>query len=1794
MSTTHAVRRARHALAVVVLFAVAMTAHAAPATLSYSSNIGLGDGIASDGDGGSVDIPGKNIQVVNIADAAGTTLGAITWFDNSYLFSSDPSYSGLTYDSPDGPKGMAIRSGDGGEFKLSSFHYYNWAETQSTTNTVAGYRDGVQVASMTFEAYDPSSNPMTVVPGAGFDNVDEVRIYISAGGYLDNQSATGHSMNDIVIDDAVVPEPPTVTDARISLSGASGTGGTYRIGDTVTATWNNTAGGDNNAGVTGVTVDFSQFGGGAAVAASNSGGTWTATYTLVSGAIDAANRNVSITATNVHGSTTRADTTNASVDSVAPVVTDAYISVSGGTGIGGAFKIGDTVTAAWNNTAGGDNNSDTLSAVTVDFSQFGGGAAVAATNSAGTWVATYTLVAGAIDAANRNMSVTAADNAGNTTVRADTSNATVDTTAPAVTAIAPAGGATAADTAVTFNVAFNESVGNVSVDDFALASTGSASGSIAGVSAASGASVDVTVNSITGTGTLRVNLNGGSNLQDDAGNGPPAAFTSGTAHTVDIPEAPGAPVIGTATPGDGQVSIAFTAPADNGGSAITGYTVTSSPGGITGTGASSPITVTGLDNGTAYTFTVTATNAVGTGGASGVSNAVTPRAPQTISFANPGAQNFGTTPTLTASSSADLPVSFSSSTSGVCTITSGGTLTFVTAGTCTIDADQAGDAATTAAATVSQSFTVNAVVPGAPTAAIATAGDTQVSVAFSAPSNSGGAAITGYTVTSNPGGISASGAGSPIVLTGLTNGVAYTFTVTAENVAGIGPASMASNPATPAAEQTITFTNPGAQNFGTTPTLTASSSAGVGYPVVFSSSTTGVCTVTSGGTLAFVTAGTCTINADQAGDASYLPATQVSRSFTVNAVLPGAPTGVAAVAGDTQATVSFDAPASAGGSAITGYTVTANPGGATASGAGSPLTVTGLTNGVAYTFTVTADNAAGTGAASTASNAVTPAPPLVAAPVSLTVAYGAPATAVTLDITGTPTSVAVGTAPAHGTVVASGTGITYQPAAGYAGPDSFTYTASDGLNTSAPATVTVTVQAATVTLDATAPADATGSAAYTHAFTASGGTAPYTFAQVAGALPDGLALAADGTLSGTPTASGTFAFTIEATDNSTGTGPFAAQQAYTLTVQAPALALALVTPEITFGDGIDQTLQVTGGTAPYTFTVVDGALPPGVALSTAGVLSGTPTAAGRFDATLEVRDANGFTAQQAIEIVVEPQAQAITGFAANPGAPVFAPGGTFALTAQGGASGNAIVFASTTAAVCTVAGDTVTMLAAGRCGLSADQAGDANHSAAAQVALEVDIAAAVPTLVWPERLSKVLGEAAFELDNPDSDSAGAFTFTSSQPMVASVSGRTVTLHAAGTAVITATQAADGNYASASIQMELVVVERPDPTRDPGVTGLMQAQVDASVRFANAQQANIRDRLRQVRNGANASSSTLTLAYAGGDTGAGLSVPLGQAAASAWPALPQGWGAWLSGTATFGSSGRRNGFDFETDGITLGADRAIGDNLIVGIAGSLAANDSTLDANGASRLQADQRSLALYGLWRAGEHLFVDAVAGTGQLDFDLQRWSTDADALGTATRDGDQQFASLSMGYAHQGASMNLTGYGRLDASRTTLDAYREHGLALYDLAYREQGVDSRTAAIGLEGQWQLGEAGRVRPFWSVEYRQALEDKGDAAINYVLMPAATDYRLRMSSYNDNALSLSAGLDVTLRRGWLLSLLLGHEQARNASEASRIGLRLSYGAQPTAVDPVVVPDDGSLSAVPEGECRIARCRKAGTR
>ena len=262
---------------------------------------------------------------------------------------------------------------------------------------------------------------------------------------------------------------------------------------------------------------------------------------------------------------------------------------------------------------------------------------------------------------------------------------------------------------------------------------------------------------------------------------------------------PGAPTIGSAVAGNGQVSVVFTAPASNGGSAITGYTATCGAQSQSGTG--SPIVVAGLVNGTPVTCTVIATNALGNGPASAPSASVTPA---TV----PGAP----TGVVATRGNAQLSVAFVAPTSNGGSAITGYTATcgaqsqsgtgspIVVAGlvngtpvTCTVIATNA--VGNSAASAPSASVTP-ATVPGAPTGVVATRGNAQLSVAFGAPTSNGGSAITGYTATC--GAQSQSGTASPIVVAGLTNGVAASCTVLATNAVGNSPASVPSASVTPA------------------------------------------------------------------------------------------------------------------------------------------------------------------------------------------------------------------------------------------------------------------------------------------------------------------------------------------------------------------------------------------------------------------------------------------------------------------------------------------------------------------------------------------------------------------------------------------------------------------------------------------------------------------------------------------------------------------------------------------------------------------------------------------------------------------------------------------------------------------------------------------------------------------------------------------------------------------------------------------------------------------------------------
>ncbi|MEY9863623.1 RHS repeat-associated protein [Catenulispora sp. GAS73] len=366
---------------------------------------------------------------------------------------------------------------------------------------------------------------------------------------------------------------------------------------------------------------------------------------------------------------------------------------------------------------------------------------------------------------------------------------------------------------------------------------------------------------------------------------------------------------------DSAVRVSWTAPADDGGNAITDYLVTASPGDATAY-ASAPDTsvlVSGLTNGTAYTFTVAAENGQGTGAASALSAPVTPQpavaaspvqnltvlpgnGQATVSWQPPasdgGADLTSTIVMLTEvsdNSSSYVQVAVPTTTATIANLIDGA------AYTATVWVQSS--ALISGATVVSPQFTPKAgPQPGPPALVMATPGVAQATVSWTAPADDGGSPVTGYTVTTydrnnavvgTP--ISATAATTTATVTGLTNAASYYFGVTAANSAGTGP-QLYSTPVTPAGP-------------------------------------------------------------------------------------PAAPTDVTPHPSNRSVYVSWTPPANDGGSPVTSYVVTAVGTSSTLTKTvSSPNALfSGLENGTAYTFSATAANAvAGSGQSSAPSSAVAP------------------------------------------------------------------------------------------------------------------------------------------------------------------------------------------------------------------------------------------------------------------------------------------------------------------------------------------------------------------------------------------------------------------------------------------------------------------------------------------------------------------------------------------------------------------------------------------------------------------------------------------------------------------------------------------------------------------------------------------------------------------------------------------------------------------------------------------------------
>lgn len=796
------------------------------------------------------------------------------------------------------------------------------------------------------------------------------------------------------------------------------------------------------------------------------------------------------------------------------------------------------------------------------------------------------------------------------------------------------------------------------------------------------------------------------------------------------------------------------------------------------------------------------------------------RSVQTIQFSSvpPAAVVVGGTPyTIGATASSGLPVTFSSdaTSTGVCSI-SGTTVAFIGVGTCTVDADQSGNANYLAAAQAQQSFAVTRVpqaisfsstppataAVGDPAYTIAASSSSGLPVTFSLSAGSTGVC----TLTGNA--VAFTGAGTCTIDADQAGNSTYQAATQVEQSFTVVVPS--------ASPQSITFTSTpptAATVAGATYSVSAAASSGLAVTFTVDAASAGVCSIT-GTTVSFTGTGTCTIDADQSGSASYLAAPQEQQSFAVGlasqaiSFTSSAPSG--AIAGDPAYTVTASATS---GLAVVFSADSSSAGVCTVSGSSVSFVGTG-------TCTIDADqpgNATYAAAARVQQSFGVGQP---SAPSAQTITFTSTAPSASTVGGGTYTVSAIASsglpvvfsADPTSAGVCTVSGSTVTPV----GTGTCTIDADQSGNANYQAAVqvqqsfTVGLTPQSISFTSTPPAAATvGGAGYMITATATSGLA-VSFSVAAGSA--GVCAISGATVSFT--GAGTCTVNADQGGNSSY-GP-AAQVQQSFTVSAPSKS----SQTITFTSTAPSSASVGGTPYHVTGTASSGlAVSFSIAAGSASICSisgGTVsfTASGTCVVNADQAGNASYLAapqvQQSFAVGLTPQAISFTSTA--PGSAVV--GGSTYTVAATASSGLPVTLSIATgsAGVCSIAGTTVSMTGAGTCVVNADQAGNAHYAAAAQVHQSFAVGKGSQTVVFTSTPGNYDRNDPPYIISATSTSGLAVTFTTdpSSNGVCSVSGNTVSFEGRGICIVYANQTGNANWLPAPQIQQVFDVKNHTP------------------------------------------------------------------------------------------------------------------------------------------------------------------------------------------------------------------------------------------------------------------------------------------------------------------------------------------------------------------------------------------------
>jgi uncharacterized protein YhjY with autotransporter beta-barrel domain len=801
----------------------------------------------------------------------------------------------------------------------------------------------------------------------------------------------------------------------------------------------------------------------------------------------------------------------------------------------------------------------------------------------------------------------------------------------------------------------------------------------------------------------------------------------------------------------------------------------------------------------------------------------------------------------------------------------------------------------------------------------------------------------------------------------------------------------------------------------------------------------------------------------------------------------------------------------------------------------------------ADSFTYTATGPGGTSAPATISVTIaTPATP-GAAGSTVDVAYESAGQAIALQPSGVFTTVAIATAPTKGTVTLSGTTATYIPTPGSFGADSFTYTATGPGGTSPPATVSVTIDTPATPGAANLSADvAFDSAGQAIVLQPSG---VYSSVALATAPTKGSVTISGATATYVPTAGsfGSDSFTYIAT----GPGGNSPAATVNVTIAAPPVPVAEPVNVDTAGTtveggasvGIDLAKLVSG-----TFATIEIAAPPAHGTVT---LRG-PVAGARSTGGARALAVSDWTA------TYEP----------NPG---YAGKDSFQFVAvgPGGRSVPATV-------EITVTGQAPTA-----------QAKSASIGDAQTVSVELTEGA----IGGPFTAATIDAVSPAEAATARIVQGG----TAAQPSYRL--DVTTAAHFGGTVVV---RYRIGNAfgLSAAATVTITVTARPDPSADPVVRAISDAQAETARRFARTQVSNFMARTQQLHHGGGATNplgiavnlrdavltpgdprvsrrdpalsadrldrdrfvsrsvAEATLPGRAIGSGRGNDLPARDDAprSDAVTSGPRPVGdiaLWTGGSIEVGTLDRRSGrakITLASGGLSTGADLRIADWATIGLGGGYGSDVSRIDGE-AARIRSETKVFAAYGSFAPVDGTFVDAMIGHGNLDYRTRRAVAATGEVALGKREGGMTFGAVSAGVDRQNDGLRWSGYGRLEWLDGTLDGYSETGVARYALRFDDRSVRSLTGVVGgrFEIAHDLGFA-RVSPRIAAEWLHEFQTAGVQSLDYADFSGLATYRIRGTGWQREQYQLSLGSRWSLMLQWMVDMEIGLRGAAGESAA----------------------------------------------